>query len=225
MLAQCQSSSHTQIFFPNKHRPLSRVDFYCASRLEGDVSKVWHLNKNNALYVSPSLASTDYFPIYYLIFILIHTTAWSRYCCLLHFTYNENWKTYGTCPGPQSWLVQSWCSISVSLTWSLALFPLSTTLLLSKYYNETVLLATRVISGRPQALNHLEGLSRLHSLSLALKKATYPKNEPAHNRAGPWTIWKMMIELRRWSEEKPHPSAPLESPQLWLTFPRPHHKP
>lgn len=60
--------------------------WFCVALLEGAISKVQHLNKNRALCLSHSLPSTDYFHIYYLIFISIHTMSpRSRHCHLLHY--------------------------------------------------------------------------------------------------------------------------------------------
>lgn len=42
-------------------------------------------------------------------------------------------------------------------------------------YDETALLATRVIRGGPRASNQLEGLSPLHSFSLALRNGHVAK--------------------------------------------------
>lgn len=113
--------------------------------------------------------------------------------------------------------------ISVTLTRSPALLPLSASPLLNKHYDETVLL-TRAISGRLQTSNHLWRLSPLNSFSLTLKKGHISKKW-ASTQQKPWTIWKMLIQSRRWNEEKLLTSSPLKSSQPWFIFPRPHYKP
>lgn len=69
-------------------------------------------------------------------------------------------------------------------------------------YDETALLATRVISGGPRASNQLEELSPLHSFSLALRNGHIAKEQTSTQQREPWTIWKTMTELLRLSEEK-----------------------
>lgn len=157
--------------FPNKQIPPSRVDFdFVLHSQKVLFLKVQHLTKEKAFVLEP-------------------LTSIHRLSDLTHLYFNShNNSMKQALPSPllQKGLIRelengrNMPRASELIRAKLMLHPslsdlgsnspsLLTNPLPSKRYDETVPLVTTVISGRPQASNHLEGLSPLQSFSPAIK--------------------------------------------------------
>lgn len=150
--------------------------WFCVALLDSAISEVWHLNKNSVLYVGHQLPSTDYFHIYYLISDS-HNSSVEQALPLpsFHRCLIREMENIGNTPRASE-LVRAML-VFHPIWLGFPLLPLSTTPLTPhKWYNATAILATRVISGRPHASSHLEGLSVLHPFSIAIQNGHGSKN-------------------------------------------------